>query len=257
MKITLIALLSTLVLSSPQEAQWPTLREVLMKHGLEGAQVAGIDDADRRITSFDVKSEPSWFGIAYYWYDGELLPSELRVRTLDRVTGAWRHATLDARSLNGGSAVGLARAGRWIYLDLHITPSAGALVVLTEDLVVKHKLAGWSSLVLRDGRVIYENNMVHFAPYHPAAASLFDPSTGTDQHLYPAGPIEPPISAPQDRSIARIVQTGAQRIAISVTEQDLRWRDNTRTEPVGPERKLTVSCDLSGPKPRCTTETAK
>ncbi len=96
--------------------------------------------------------------------------------------------------------------------------------------------------------------MVHVAPFHPAAASLYDPATDRDEKLYPFGAIEPPIDAPQDRSIAAITTTGPQAIAIAVTEQDLRWGANASIERVGSERKRTISCDLSTSPPRCSVQ---
>lgn len=254
--MTSILALAALLLQSNHGHEWPTLREELMKHGLEGAQVAGIDDIERRITSYAVGSDNQWFAIAYYRHEGESL-GQLRVRTLDRRANHWRYAVFDPDVLKGGSALRIARAGRWVYLDLHINPSAGSLIVLDQNLTVKRRLAGWSSLLLDDERVVYENNMVHFAPYHPASATLYDPSSDREEKLYPLGPIDPPIEMPEDRSIVTIKATAPQSIVIVVIEQDLRWRDNARTEPNGPERKLTVSCDVSAPKPRCIAEPAR
>lgn len=247
--------LAVLVLAASLQMQWPTLREELMKHGIEGAQVAQLQDADKRINSYAVKADPDWFAIAYYWdQSSDVLPSELRIRTLDRRTGVWRSKIIPAADHRGGSAVRIGRSRDWVFLDLHMTPSAGELVVLSSDLEVRRRLNGWSSLILPDGRVIYENSMVHFAPYHPGAATLYDPVNDREFTLYPAGPIDPPVEAPQDRSIADIVQTGSTTISIFVTEQDLRWADNVHTQPVGPERKLVVSCDLSGSRPECRTK---
>lgn len=240
------------------QMQWPTLREELMKHGIEGAQIAGIDDAEKRITSYAVKAVDSWFAIAYYWYEGnDILPPELRIRTLDRETGSWRHTIIHAADRRGGFALRIDRSRGWIFLDLHMTPSAGELLVLSPDFKVRRRLNGWSALILPDGRMVYENNMVHFAPYHPAAATLYDPDADREFKLYPVGPIDPPVDSPQERSIGEIVKTGPDTIAISVTEQDLRWIDNTRTEPVGPARTFTVSCDLSKVVPRCTGNPAR
>lgn len=253
--MTGVFLLMAVLASPPQSSQWPTLRQELAKHGVDASP---LEDADRHITSFAVKADDSWFAIAYYWYQGnDVLPPELRIRTLDRKSGAWRGSILGSENRRGGSAVGIDRSRGWIFLDLHMTPSAGELFVLSSDFKVRRRLDGWSSLILPDGRVVYENSMVHFAPYHPGAATLYDPSTDREFKLYPSGPIKPPIDAPQDRSIAQIVSTGRNTIAISVTEQDLRWRDNVRTEPVGAERKLIVSCDLSRPKPLCTAKPAR
>ena len=79
--ITLVALLA-LLFPPPPASDWPTLREVLAKNGLEGAQVAGIDDIEKVITSFAVGSDDGWLGVAYYWHDGDSL-GDLRVRALE------------------------------------------------------------------------------------------------------------------------------------------------------------------------------
>ena len=55
----------------------------------------------------------------------------------------------------------------------------------------------------------------------------------------------------KNRLDVTIVKSGANSIAISVIEQDLRWRDNVTTEPVGPERRYTVTCDLSVSPAKC------
>ena len=247
--ITLVALLAVLLQPAPA-SDWPTLREVLAKHGLEGAQVAGIDDIEKVVNSYAVGSDDEWLGVAYYWHQGDSF-GDLRVRTLDKRTGRWQLATFDPDALRGGSALRMGRAGQWIYLDLHNNPSNGALVVLSDDLRVKRRLAGWSSLLLADGRVVYENNMIHFAPFHPGAVSLYDPRTDRDEKLYPFGPILPPFDSPQDRSIVKVVPSGPTRIAISVIEQDLRWGSDATAEPVGPERRYTLTCDLSVSPAKC------
>jgi hypothetical protein len=231
------------------QAEWPTLREVAQKHGIDPSQ---FDDADRRITSFEVTSDSEWFAIAYYWQAGELLPPELRLRTLDKRSGRWRFAVLDASDRRGGSAVRLSRSAGWVYLVLHMTPSAGDLIVLTEALHVRKHLAGWTSLVLPDGRVVYENNMVHFAPYHAASVSLYDPRTDRDVRLYPIGRDTATIESPEDRFVVSVKAVGIQNIEISVKAQRLRWVDNARTEPSEPERKYTITCSLATNTPACT-----
>jgi hypothetical protein len=98
-----------LVVANPIQGgtEWPTLRQELQKHRVDASR---LEDAGRQITSYAVASTDEWFGIAYYWYAGsDLLPKELRVRTLERKTGAWRHAVLNTEELKGGSAVGIAR----------------------------------------------------------------------------------------------------------------------------------------------------
>jgi hypothetical protein len=245
------AALVALALGLAGQDESPTLRRELQKHGIATGDFA---DADRQITSFAVQSDADWFGIAYYWYTGsDRLPGELRVRTLDRATGAWRETTIGPDVRHGGSALRLARRAGFIYLDLHISPSAGHLLVLTEDLRLTHQLMGWSSLVLPDGRVVYQHSMTHFAPFHAASASLYDPHTGLDTRLVPLAPDPDLIKAPRNRSIRRVAKVGDAVVRFTMSEEDLRWVDGLRTEPAGPLREYTITCTLD-PAPSCAVD---
>ena len=228
--------------------EWPTLRQELQKHGLE----ATFDDADRRITSYAVKAEAAWFAIAYYWFDGtELLPPELRIRILDRRSGAWQHRMLHRDVHRGGSALHVHRAGDFIYIDLHGTPSAGALIVLSDRLIFKRRLEGWTSLLLSDGRVLYENSMTHFAPAHPGSVSLYDPRTDRDVRVYPAKREDPVGLHWIDRVIVSVRRRGPQAIEIVAREQDVEITRNNTGKPVGTPRDISLRCDISQRTPRC------
>jgi hypothetical protein len=235
--------------------QATTLRQELEKHRVDAA---GLDDADRVITSYAVTSDDNWFAIAYYWYlDTDRLPSELRVRALDRKAGAWRATVLDAETLKGGSALRIARRQGVIYLDLHINPSAGALIVLSEDLTVRARLDGWSALILAEGRVLYQNSLVHFAPAHAGSVSLYDPHTGRDVRVYPAQPDSLDAQPWVDRSIGTIELTAPNRIRIPVREQAVALGPDNRGVASGPARDLYVVCDISGGTPACVVEPKK
>ena len=182
----LAAALLAVVASVPGQPAWPTLREELQKHKVDAAH---LDDADRQITSYAVDVDDRSFVIAYYWADNSsMLPKQLRVRSLDRRTGIWRQNVFDADALRVGSIMKVARRGTWIYIDTHLTPSAGALLIVSKDLGQARRVYGWTELLLPDGRVVYHNSMVHFAPFHPGSVSLYDPNTDRDVRLYPAKP---------------------------------------------------------------------
>ena len=233
------------------QPQWPTLREVLAKHRIQADDFA---DADRQITSFAVQDDRGWFAIAYYWHMGTgELPDELRLRTLDRSTGRWRSAELTGEQRQGGSVLRAARSGGVIYLDLHITPSAGSLLVLTDDLEIKRRIGGWSSLILSDGRVIYENNMTHFAPFHPGSVSLYDPRSDREVRLFPPSGDPYKVKPATDRSIGTIRQTKADEITFEVREEDRWWVDGMAMKAIAPERHLVVTCALA-PNPVCKSE---
>ena len=136
--MTSILTLVALLLQLDQGQEWPTLREALMKHGVEGAQVAGMDDIERRITNHAVVNAEDSFAIAYFWDDGEPF-GELRVRTLDRRAGRWRYAVFDPDVRKGGSVLRIERAGEWIRLDFHSQRSAGWVILLDQNLTVKRR----------------------------------------------------------------------------------------------------------------------
>lgn len=233
-------------------AQHITLAQEFQKHGIANLQ---LDDLDREITSYAVASDERWFAIAYYWHTGsDLLPPDLRVRTLDRRNNVWRSALLNADVRQGGSAVGIARRAGFIYLDLHISPSAGSLLVLSDNLKVRKRLYGWSSLILGDGRVLYENSMVHFAPAHPGSVSLYDPRSGLDTRVYPVTPDPETGGVMIDRSIGTIQLVGTTRVRFHVTEQNVVWGTDNRSVRVGTAREAIVTCDISKPTPACVAQ---
>jgi hypothetical protein len=233
------------------QAQSPTLREVLAKHQIKADDFA---DADRQITSFAVQADRDWFAIAYYWHTGtDRLPAELRLRTWDRLTGRWRHEAIPDEARRGGSALEIDRRGSIIYLRLHVNPSAARTLVLNEELQIRRLIDGWPGLVLADGRLIYQNNIVHFAPYHPGAVSLYDPRSDRDMRLFPAA-VEPYDRKPAiHREIGIIRQTAPDQITFDVREEDREWVDSLRMRPIAPERRLLVTCSLSG-NPGCRSE---
>jgi hypothetical protein len=230
-----------------------TLATELHKHGV--VPTGRLDDLDREITSYAVASDESWFAIAYYWHTGsDLLPPELRVRTLDRRTDTWRSAVFDPNKVKGGSALRIARRPGFVYLDLHVNPSAGRIVVLSEDLKVQRSLDGWSSLILQDGRVLYRNSMVHFAPAHPGSVSLYDPRSGAAVGVYPLTP--DPASGAEfvDRRIGTIEMAGPTQIRMAVSEQNVKLGPDNKGVPVGVARDATVTCDISKPTPVCVVQ---
>lgn len=247
MTAPLLAVIAVLTIGS-QALEWPTLRDVLRKNGIDAAR---LEDADQPITSYAVGVDESWVGIAYYWHQGnDVLPRELRIRTLNRKTGAWRRTIIDRDNRRGGSALRIANSGGWIFLDLHITPSAGELFVLSSNLTVRRRLSGWSSVILEGGRVVYEHSMIHFAPFHRASVGLYDAKTNGEDLLYPATLARANDKRLENRSV-QVRGVDRRRVIIEAVEQDLRWVDNARTEPLGPERRITVRCDVSATHPRC------
>ena len=225
----------------------PTLREELKKHGLEAT---GVEDADHRITNYQVLNDSQWFAISYYWDDSSnRLPEILHVRTYDKGARRWQHVELKGEF---GTILRLDRGGRWWYVSGHFSPSAAPTLVLSDDLRLVRTLKGRTELVLPDGRLVYQQSMIHFAPAHPGSLGLYDPATNRDLLLFPSSPA----SAGREDSLVNrtftdiAVSRAPSTITFSVDEQHVRLTPSNAAEPVGAVRRLRVTCDLSG-KPRC------
>jgi hypothetical protein len=89
-----------------------------------------------------------------------------------------------------GSILRIQRAGRYLYLDTHLTPSAGNLLVLNEDLKLQRELYGYSRVFLPNGNVVFRNSQVHFMPTHWAELSLYDPAADKEKQIYPPVPAD-------------------------------------------------------------------
>lgn len=247
-----LCVVAAIALASQNAVNWPTLEEELAKHDVP---TAGVSDRSHQITSYAVLDESDVFAIAYYWYENSLaLPNLLRVRVYDKGIKRWKFAELEGQ---WGSMLHIRKAKQWWYLTGHSSPSAAPTLVLSAELRLIRELKGWPMLVLPDGRLVYHDNMVHFAPAHPGSLSLYNPATGRNVRLFPSKPdeVEGGVQGQPflvDRTIdeVRIVdQPGT--VAFVATEQRIRLTP-TGGVPEGPERRLSVTCNLD--TVRCTSK---
>jgi hypothetical protein len=192
--------LSVLVLLFPGRArgqQDETLAGVLAQNSVsfQSISIPHLNDA---ITSYTTLNTDREFLIAYYLVvPRNELHFPLLLTRLDKQSGKWQEASLTdlkVKMSEGtepepwdciGSALRFERNGDWYYLDLHLTPSAGCVVILNHDLTVHQTLTGWTVAFLKSGLVVYEGNMVHFAPVHAETLFLYDPVAQQSQQIYP------------------------------------------------------------------------
>lgn len=127
----LVLLLSMIVQNAP------TLGAELLARNL--SVPPDTADLEQTITDYAVFDDQRWFVIGYYDMPRDGLLHELQVRSFDKRAGVWRRATFDAI----GSVLSVKRHRGFIYLKGHASPSAGPLLVLTEDLRVRRTLDGW------------------------------------------------------------------------------------------------------------------
>jgi hypothetical protein len=235
-----LCFVAAFALASQDTFNWPTLEQELAKHDVPTAGVSGLD---HRITSYAVLDNRDWFGIAYYWYESSnRLPNLLRIRVYDKRVKRWKSAEMEGQ---WGSMLDIRRAKQWWCLTGHWSPSAAPTLVLSADLRLLHELKGWPMLVLPDARLVYHDNMVHFAPAHPGSLSLYTPATGRNVRLYPSKPDPVENERLVDRTIG-VVRVGSEpnRVAFVATEQRVRLAPDNGGVPEGAVRGLSVTCNL-------------
>jgi hypothetical protein len=115
--------------------------------------------------------------------------------------------------------------------------------------------------MLDGGRVLFKRSMVHFAPAHAEVLALYDPRTDRESTVYPLGTrnergIEPVAHRADewiDRSFTEIKKVNAPAtVAFAVLTQRVRFNARNGGDPVGPQERFRVQCDLSATPPSCT-----
>lgn len=183
----------TLPQASPQ-----TLKEVLAAKSLP---MAGTKPAnlEKKITGEAELDDSNQFAIAYYLDDGsEGLNPPLFVDRYDKKNKDWQSAALldpqtTAADLDAcvGSILAIKASGGRLFLDTHINPSAGCLLVLSPDLKLEANLYGWLLDQLGSNLLIYQRSEVHFAPVHPAEVAVYDLGSKRDATIFPPAPPTP------------------------------------------------------------------
>lgn len=161
--MSLMHILLALSLGGQQPA---TLSTELLTRGLPVPRDAVA--LEKAISSYAVLDDERGFVIGYYTAEPDGMLHELHIRAFDKSTQTWRERTFSEQI---GSVLSLRRGGRTIYVAGHSSPSAAPLLVLSEALDVKRTLEGWPMLVMRDGRVVFQRSMIHFAPAHAGLPS--------------------------------------------------------------------------------------
>jgi hypothetical protein len=182
-----------------QTAPKHTLRQALAESGLTADENV-VKNLDQPITSGAVLDDAEQFVISYFVDDGTShLNPPLFLNRYDRKRKEWKSATLgDARAKWQdmdvdclGSILSITAAGQALYLDTHINPSAGCLLVVSKDLKLQASLYGWLLSRLGDDQLLYQRSEIHFAPVHPAEIAVYDFRTQRDWTIFPAKPDQP------------------------------------------------------------------
>ena len=147
-----------------------------------------------KITSFAASSDgPSL--LAYYEEDGSgFLRPPLHVVRYERATGSLRRADLrDVSALFPGtipmnclgSATDIREYGGRIYIDTHVNPPAGCVIVLSQGLELRAALSGRLLGNIGADYAILQRSEVHFTSVHPTHIAVFDVKRNESTEVYP------------------------------------------------------------------------
>lgn len=180
----------------PSNAQ--TLREALTDSGIapENAKLANLD---RDIDGEAQVADEAQFVIAYYLdNDTENLKAPLFLDRLDRKTGKWRSAIIanpatksdDTPVSCAGAVLNVKPIEDRLLVETHLNPSAGCLLIFSDELRLEKSLYGWQVGQLGPSGIVYHRSEIHFAPVHPAEIALYDLKTGREEQLFPRRPFQ-------------------------------------------------------------------
>lgn len=190
--LAFIALCSGPVLAAQSPVDPRTVAEILAEHHLDATGRLPADLLDKHMNGHIADEDEQEFVMAFLEDPAISTPeSYAHVVRFDRKTGIWYHANVSAALSPGNAIMRLKRAGGFIYVDSHINPSAGMLLVLSPDLKGVQSLFGYSELIFPNGVVVYAHSQTHFAPTHQLGMSVFDPRSGASRQIYPPRPTQP------------------------------------------------------------------
>jgi len=196
------AVMFLLASSAAAQKNVPTLRRALAQAGVP-VQGADLTNLDKPITSGAELNNDSAYLIAYFVAEeSNTLDAPLFVHRYDKHEKTWASSALPeapaaAQDLDVpclGSVLSITEFQGLYLLDTHLNPSAGCILILTNDLKWKTSLYGWFLAGLGKNRIIYHRSQIHFAAAHPMEMGMYDLVAGRDATIFPPKP-DPPIRA--------------------------------------------------------------
>jgi hypothetical protein len=180
------------------QGEGKTLREALAEQQVP-IEVAKLPNLDKKITSGATLTDASQFVIAYFLKDAsDAINPPLFVDRYDRKNAEWQTAALGDSAANGqeldaecgGSVLRIISIGKRLFLETHLNPSAGCVLIFSTDLKLQATLFGWVVGQLNDDEIVYEKSQVHFAAVHPTEITLFDLRGKREVAIFPHKPYQ-------------------------------------------------------------------
>jgi hypothetical protein len=178
-------------------AKADTLQHLLIRDDIDYEQTV-LNNLDREAAGYAILNDPNYYCVAYYSQDEPSSRTDkLSIALLIKDRNQWIQRDFEFKDLFSdnpylisGSIVRISYSENYFYLDTHINPSAGYLILLTKDLIFAGGLCGWLKAITDDEMIIYHNNQINFAPTHYTELSLYNPDTKADRKIYPMKPYQ-------------------------------------------------------------------
>jgi hypothetical protein len=218
------------------------LRDVLQAFCIQSA--APPFDLNQRVQYAGFNSDDE-FLLAYQTVgeSGQLNP-RVQVARLDKREQQWsatEFAEIKTEILPGltaacfGAVEDLEKIGAFFYLSIHLSPSAGCVAAISDDLKIQKVFSGWIEAKFSNGAVVLAGSTVHFAPTHSLRLSLFDPADGSVKSIYPVE---------KDPLRARYIQ----RLRTEIAPADRCDGENCESDPEHFDDELADICQPTGCK---------
>ena len=113
------------------------------------------------------------------WGDSQQRPTLRELLKGEPVAGDLNDEVLDSRLPDPE------RGQRFIRVRDHINPSAGRILVFSNDFTFVRELLGWTLATLPDESIVYHRNQIHFSRGKTLEIAVFDPTRRIDRQIYP------------------------------------------------------------------------
>ncbi len=105
----------------------------------------------------------------------------------DRQSGVLQRAKLQMGKFDAclGAFTGILKVGEFTLVSTHISPSAGCIIVLDDQLAQRTTLYGFGPMPVAPDQILLIEDMIHFSPVQAERLQLADLKRGTTTELYP------------------------------------------------------------------------
>jgi hypothetical protein len=161
-----------------------TVETVLAKAGIAGGGFSAAERSAKVQSSVTAKDGGATF-VAYLTDEASSNSSgEMRVVRSD-AGGRVRRLGVSLEGECEGSLEDMVARQGWMEITFHLNPSAGCVVVVSEDMRLSRQLDASGVMARVQGGLVLMGNARHFAPTHPYPVLLYDLAARKVTTIYP------------------------------------------------------------------------